>query len=455
MMRSIRLRLILILMVATGAVWLLAVMWTYVSTQHEVERVLDARLTEAARMVSSLITDHHIDVAAAVDAARASDLPSNFEVAARDYSRQLSCQIWSLQGDLVSRSESAPSASLSTHDQGFAEQVVNGERWRVYAVINPKLGVRVLVGDSLEIRDRLVGDVIKGQLVPALTILPILAGLIWFSVWRGLLPLNRIADTLSKRSAEELHAIEDRRAPLEVMPLLGSINALFDRVKEARDREKTFIAYAAHELKTPLSGLKTQAQIALRSDSVDVRAKALAQISLSVDRTGRLVRQLIDLATVDSADGLSGLEVFSVSDMLEDLVSEMTPLKSSREITIETNVDEREAVRIQNRALLRLALRNILENALLYSPPQSLVRISASVSDQLVTVAICDQGPGIDQRDEDRVMARFQRGNNANALGSGLGLSIVEMALSKLGGQLSFCRRDGFCVRIELPLALI
>ena len=115
-MRSIRLRLFLILLAATGAVWLLAVLWTYLSTQREVERVLDARLTEAARMVSSLITDHHIDVAAAVDAAQAAGIPEGFGLHEGDYSRQLSCQIWSLQGDLVSRSESAPNTSLADHE---------------------------------------------------------------------------------------------------------------------------------------------------------------------------------------------------------------------------------------------------------------------------------------------------------------------------------------------------
>src|SRR5690606_12673470 len=100
-------------------------------------------------MVSSLLTDHHIDAAAAVEAVTPGDVPSGFTVAQGNYSRQLSCQIWSLEGQLVSRSESAPKTSLAGHDDGFQETVINGERWRVYAVVNPTLGVRVLVGDSL------------------------------------------------------------------------------------------------------------------------------------------------------------------------------------------------------------------------------------------------------------------------------------------------------------------
>jgi two-component system sensor histidine kinase QseC len=451
MMRSIRLRLFLILLAATGAVWLLAVLWTYLSTQREVERVLDARLTEAARMVSSLITDHHIDVAAAVDAAQGVGIPEGFGVHDGDYRRQLSCQIWSLQGDLVSRSESAPSTSLADHESGFAEKLVNGERWRVYAVVNPELGVRVLVGDSIEIREKLVGDVITGQLVPALAILPMLAGLIWLSVGRGLSPLRQVADALSLRSADELHPVDDSGAPREIRPLLGSLNALFQRVEEAREREKTFIAYAAHELKTPLSGLKTQAQVALRSDSDEVRANALNQISLSVDRTGRLVRQLIDLAAVDSLDKSSASETVAVKALVEELRGEMAALVSSREITVESDIAEDLVISVPGKTLLRLALRNVIENSLQYAPRHSSVRIIGTQTVTGTTIAVCDSGTGIDEKDEQRLIARFQRGSSANALGSGLGLSIVEMALTKLGGRMSFQRQTGFCVCLELP----
>jgi two-component system, OmpR family, sensor histidine kinase QseC len=451
MMRSIRIRLFLILLAATGAVWLLAVLWTYLSTQREVERVLDARLTEAARMVSSLITDHHINVAAAVDAARTASTPDGFNLHEGEYSRQLSCQIWSLKGDLVSRSESAPNTSLADHQTGFAEKLVNGERWRVYAVVNRELGVRVLVGDSIEIRERLVSDVIKGQLVPALAILPVLAGLIWLSVGRGLSPLRQIAEALSVRSADELHAVDDSGAPHEIRPLLGSLNALFQRVEEAREREKTFIAYAAHELKTPLSGLKTQAQVALRSDSDEVRANALNQISLSVDRTGRLVRQLIDLAAVDSLENPSTTQEVSIGIMADELLGEMIALRTSREVTVKNEIVDDLPITVQSRTLLRLVLRNILENALQYAPRKSCVKIVCGRTESGTLIAVCDRGPGIDEREEQRLKARFQRGTSTNAFGSGLGLAIVEMALAKLGGRLSFARQEGFCARIELP----
>ncbi|OHV79248.1 ATP-binding protein [Rhizobium sp. LCM 4573] len=451
-MTSIRVRLIAILLATTGAVWCSAVFWTYLSTQHQVERVLDARLTEAARMVSSLLTDHHIEVAAVAAAATAGDIPPEFTAGRSNYNRQLSCQIWSLEGRLVSRSESAPAISLANHSDGFEETVINGERWRVYAVVNKTLGVRVLVGDSLEIRDGLVDDVVKGQLIPALAILPLLAALIWFSVDRGLAPLNRIANALSGRSADTLHPIEEAGAPREVRPLLASLNALFGRVREAREREKTFIAYAAHELKTPLAGLKTQAQVALRSDDGSIRDTALRHISTSVDRTGRLVRQLIDMAAVDSADGSRSIEVVDVATVIEEICAHLDTLRAARKITIRMHAGNAVKAASLDRTLLDLAVKNILENAVLHSPFGSQIEVMLVETEGLIHIDVIDAGQGMTPEEVRRLIGRFNRGAHQGGEGTGLGLPIAEMAVQKLGGRLSFAQQAaGFVVRISFP----
>jgi two-component system sensor histidine kinase QseC len=454
-MRSIRLRLFSILLATTGAVWLFAVLWTYFSVQHQVERVLDARLMEAARMVSSLITDHHIDVAAAIDDTKASDALGSpdapFDVQG-DYRRQLSCQIWSLQGKLVSRSASAPDDALTDNTTGFSETTVDGVRWRVFAVVNTSLNVRVLIGDSLEIRDRLVADVVKGQLVPAVAMLPILALLIWFSVGKGLGPLNRIATLLGMRTADELHAIEQKDAPSEIKPLLKSLNSLFLRVEEAREREKSFIAYAAHELKTPLAGLKTQAQVALKSHEEDVRNKALAHISTSVDRTGRLVRQLIDLASVDSTDRGDEVEVARLDRVLEDIRCDLEGLSSRRSVSLEFDLPQQQDVVVRNINLLRLALRNVIENAIQYAPRDTSVTIRLQTTDAAMQIEVIDRGQGIAVEDQASVRERFKRGHAPTADGSGLGLAIVDMAMKKLGGRLDFrAATTGFVVVLTLP----
>lgn len=450
-MRSIRLRLFATLLAATGAIWLLAVLWTYFSVQHQVEKVLDARLMEAARMVSSLITDHHINVAAPVGNVKANDADLSLNVQG-DYRRQLSCQIWSLQGQLVSRSESAPRQSLTDNRDGFTETVVDGVRWRVFAIVNPILNVRVLVGDSLEIRNKLVADVVTGQLVPAVAVLPIIAILIWLSVGKGLGPLKRMATSLSQRSADELHPLEQKDAPSEIKPLLDSLNSLFLKVAGAREREKTFIAYAAHELKTPLAGLKTQAQVALWSKEEGVRDKALAQISTSVDRTARLVRQLIDLASVDSADRGIEIENAHLDRIVDDIRSDLEGLSNRRSISIEAFRQTNQPIPVRNVNLLRLALRNVLENAFQYSPENSKVAIKLQKTPFMFEIGVIDHGPGIDLKDQNDVRERFKRGPSTNGDGSGLGLAIVEMAMKKLGGKLDFHKSEAeFMVVLGLP----
>lgn len=442
-MNSIRIRLFAILLATTGAVWLFAAVWIYASTQAEVERVLDARLMEAARMVSSLITDHEIDPSAAANAATANAPPPPFQQPSGSYSRQLSCQIWSLQGSLVSRSESAPATSLASHTSGFEETEIDGERWRVYAVVNPTLGVRVLVGDSLEIRDRLIGDVIKGLLVPGIVILPILAALIWLSVGRGLAPLTRIAEGLAGRSASELHPVDAGSVPREVRPVVRALNSLFGRVAEARDRERSFTAYAAHELKTPLAGLKTQAQIALRTEDPAIKREALSRISTSVDRTSRMVRQLIDLAAVDASQDVASDEEVDIAVLVGEVASELENQLAANDVHVAMELSDQAqppTVIRGDRILLRLAMRNLLENAIQHSPKGGEVRCRVLARNDEVCVDILDQGPGIPQEDEKRVAERFFRGSKAHGHGSGLGLSIVQMALDRLGGSLTFER---------------
>lgn len=427
---SMRARLFLILIVTTGIVWLSAVAWIFYNTRSQVEHVLDARLMEAANMVSALMVKQDLVVPQSADLT-AKDLwePRN------GYERQLSCQIWSFEGNLISKSDTAPATELTAERTGYSETVINGEPWRVYAVENAELGVRVLVGDSLSIRNELVGNVIKGLLLPALLIMPILAGLIWLSVRSGLAPLNRMADSLSSRSASDFSPLPNENATVEIRPVIGALNDLFRRVADARERERNFTSFAAHELRTPLAGLKTQAQVALASNDPDIREKALSQIVQGVNRTGRLVRQLLDLAAVESQGAEIKVGVVNPGETLDYLRSELLAhTNEGIRVSIE---DALFSVRISmNADLFTLAARNLLENAILHTKPGGTVACRLWTSDEFVSVSIDDEGPGIPAEEISQVTERFFRGRNKTTLGSGLGLSIVELALDHAGARL-------------------
>lgn len=454
-MKSLRLRLFVILLVTTGVVWFSAVGWIFFSTRAQVEKVLDARLREAARMVDSLITDQRIDVASAVRMVVRE--PGEFAPQG-DYSRQLSCQIWSLSGDLVGRSDGAPSQALSTHDSGFQNTSIDGEPWRVYAVVDHKLGVRVLVGDSLRVRRTLVDSVVKGLLLPAALILPILAGLTWISVGGGLAPLRRLAEGLSERSADDLHPIATTDNPTELLPVKHALNGLLARLNLSRERERNFTAFAAHELKTPLAGLKTQAQVALATSDGEARTHALQRIIQAVNRTARLVYQLLELTEVENAQAdLRPSGPDDLSCIMREVRANLMHLAAGRDCTILVDAPEAGEISIPGKgALLAAALRNVVENAIYYGPRNATVRCGIERAKDEVRIRVTDEGRGMSEAEIARATERFYRAPGAAGSGSGLGLSIAEAAMARLGGRISFIRCGGeFSVMLSIPRRLI
>jgi two-component system sensor histidine kinase QseC len=442
-MRSIRSRLFMILMITTGIVWMSAIVWIYLSTRAEVERVLDARLIEAARMVSSLITSQEIDPR------RAAQIPTVEPALHASYDRQLSCQIWALDGTLVGRSDAAPATPLTDSGEGFSQTVIAGEIWRVYAVMNSDLGMRVLVGDNMRVRDRLVADVIRGLALPALLILPILAGLIWLSVRKGLAPFTAMASTLETRPASDLSALPDDDTPSEIKPVIRSLNGLFARVSAARQRERDFTAFAAHELRTPIAGLKTQAQVALGSEDQKIRNNALRQMVIGVDRTSRLVRQLTDLTNTESgeiATARQDVDIAKILGQIADDIGQHYPGAATIEVDpplggICLSVDP---------SLFTLAARNLLENAALHSGSEGVVRCSVRTETNGIAVVIDDSGPGIPDEELPKVRDRFFRGRNKTPMGSGLGLAIADLAMKRLGADVYLENRREGGLRAEL-----
>ena len=438
-MNSLRLRLFALLLVATGAVWLSAVMWIQTSTRAEVERVLDARLREAAQMVSSLISEKEI---AAASAAGLTD-PTAFDFQSDGYSRQLSCQIWSLDGALVSRSAHAPATRLAEIENGFSQNVVDGETWRVFTVVNADLGVRIMVGDNLSVRRRLVSDVTTGLLVPAGLVLPLLAIFIWLSVGRGLLPLDRMAAGLAARPANDLHPMPSGPLPRELRPVTTALNDLFRRVSAAREHERSFVAFAAHELKTPLAGLRTQAQIAKIAPDEATRRHALDSLERGVLRTDRMVRQLLELASVEAEARAEPLSDVALSDIVRDVVGELHALAEKRGVETVVEIPSETPQIGRSQFFLSTALRNLLENAIEASPSGEAVDVALRRDGVDWVLSVMDRGPGIPEGERARVQERFYRGSNATGDGSGLGLSIARSAAERLGGDVRHRSRPG------------
>lgn len=425
-MKSLRLRLFATLLAATGIVWLTAVVWIYVGSRGEVEQVLDTRLQEAARMVASLASSFE-------------SLPGKSAPAAiaqlGSYERQLSCQIWSLDGRMVAKSSGAPDQQLSSASSGFSDRTIDGETWRVFSVEDTGHNLRVMVGDRLSLRERLVADLIKGLMLPALLIAPLLGAAIWASVGQGLRPLRRMAQDLGDREPDDMRHVQADQAPIEVRPLANALNGLLSRVEAARRHEREVTAFAAHELRTPLAGLKTQAQVAMAAEDPKVVRAALEQIVAAVDRSTRLVRQLLTIAKLDAGAADAPRSRVAIGPILAEIVAG-TPKHDGTVITIDTSV--RDLVLDTNADCLQLALRNLHENAVQHTRDGRIVWTATPNS-----LSVEDEGPGIPSDELDRLGNRFFRGRLRSPIGSGLGLAIVKLALAKIGAEVTISNRTG------------
>ena len=438
-MISIRTRLVLILIAGTTAIWLSGLLWIQHETKARIEHALDARLAEAARMVASLEADH--DAAPRTAAGSRPKTGDDAFHGAAIYSRQLSCQIWKIDGSLVAKSEGAPPKELAAAKAGFSDNTIDGEAWRVFVVSDPERGFRVMVGDRMRVRNRLVRGVTRALIVPAVLLLPILAALIWISVGRALGPLNRLATALERRGADDLVPLPEAPAPRELRPVTVALNGLIRRVSAARDRERSFTAYAAHELKTPLAGLKTQAQVAALAPDDATRRQALARLQEGVDRTGRLVKQLLDLARLDSAQDAVQHVPCRLDRLVAEVADGLAQRAEARGVTLVRDVGPVEVA--TDPLLLALGLRNLIENAIQASPRGAKVRIRAEKNDAAFHVAVQDRGKGIPEAERDRVVQRFYRGAGNADPGSGLGLPIVTLVADLLGGRLEMRSRSG------------
>ena len=269
------------------------------------------------------------------------------------------------------------------------------------------------------VRKELADHLLKTMLMPLLFGLPVLGGWIWFATWRGLKPLDEVAAELGKRAPERLDPVAPAAAPREVRPLLEALNALFARVNRAMQNERAFTADAAHELRTPLAAIATQAQVTSRARDAAERDHALAQLTASARRASHLVEQLLTLARLDPAANLPMSDV-RLDTMAAEMCADHGAAALEKNIALELDAPAPVTLRA-NYPMLRILLRNLLDNAVRYTPAGG--EVSVSVTAGMLTVS--DSGPGIPPAQRADALRRLHRLAGQDIEGSGLGLSIV------------------------------
>lgn len=445
-MKSLRARLILLLCLGLGLVWALAAWWGHLAARHEVDELFDAQLAQAAQALISTAQheiherDEHGD-----EEGRDISLPTFHE-----YEQRILFQIWDKNGKLLLRSSGAPSSMMGASRKGYAIVSMQGENWRVLTRYEHHAGFMVQVAEPLGMREWLARHIALKMLWPMLLVAPVFMLLIWWFVGRGLQPLRDISREVESRAANRLDAIKMDDVPDEVAPLAVALNALFAKLTQAFESERRFTADAAHELRTPLAALKVQAQVALRATDDNERKDALDKVLQGVDRATRLITQLLTLARVDPDSVAATHQPFSLFDLASACIEELRPMAQARQIALDL---QGHAANVRGDAgQIAVLLRNLVDNALRYTPKGGSVEVAIRSGDG-VTLEVADSGSGIPQEQRERVLERFYRIPGNMEPGSGLGLSIVKRIAEIHGAKIALDSSvsGGLLVRVKFP----
>lgn len=322
------------------------------------------------------------------------------------------------------------------------------DRWRMVWLHTLDNRYVVVVGQEWEYRDDMTRDLVKTNLRPWLAALPVMLLLMLWLVTHELSPLKHIAHQLRQRAPDDISPLTARRVPQEVRPLLTELNQLFGRIGDLLLRERRFTSDAAHELRSPLAALKVQTEVAqLAHDDAVVRHHALSSLDAGIDRATRLVDQLLTLSRLDVGEDLEKQSVQWQRIVRQAVVDQYAAAQAAG-VELALDAPDTPIVQQGNPLLLTLLVRNLLDNAIRYSPPGSEVWLKLEPG----RLQVLDSGPGVTPEALARIGERFYRPPGQQQSGSGLGLSIVHHIAHLHGMKVTMNNRaeGGFAVTVKL-----
>jgi len=429
--RSIHATLLLgaiaLLVVVLGCAAVLA----YHVAEHEAEEVFDARLATSARVLD-VLTAPGLETSGArqpmvITLPSLTGLGPGHEANSigHFYETKIAFQVFNAAAELLLRSESAPIAPFAPLAAGFSTQRFEDGEWRVFAM--KSAGSWIQVAERIDIREELCTTFALISVTPFVAGIPLLLLLLSLLIRYGLAPLSELARRIERREPASLEPVTLRRSPAEIAPVVTALNGLFKRVHDALARERRFTAAAAHELRTPLAALKLHAENAWRAASESERKTSLDRMAAAMRKTQRLAVQMLAFSRA-SAPTDPALRSVSLRTVVEDAIEESQPQMAARGTRLAMTCEPDDAafeVR-GDRDKLSSLVGNLLENAIRYGPQKGLVRVALAVTARGVTLAIEDEGPGIEPGLRERVFESYFRAPGNVEEGTGLGLAIVK-----------------------------
>lgn len=443
-LQSMQLRLLAYLSAGVALVWLAAAAWTWVDARHELDELLDSHLAQAAALL--VVQQSHVD-----DDENEEEAP-----VLHKYAPRVAFQVFH-EGALVARSGNAGLTPMSRETRGFDTVTLdNGDRWRVFATRGSKRDIQVYVGEQLDSRDGILRAVLRGMLLPSMLALPLLAALMWWAVRKAMAPLDALGHSLRSRAPDSTVPLPRDSLPTEMRPMVDELNALLRRIEGMVASERRFTADAAHELRTPIAAIRTQAQVAMGAvDDADERRHALQNTLAGCDRAARLVDQLLTLARLDAPASAAASGRTDLSALARSVAADMAPQALARGQDLELQAPQPCPVAIDE-VLPRVLLRNLLDNASRYAGDGARIAVSVAVVRGWVQLTVQDSGLGLSPAEMARLGERFFRVLGTAQTGSGLGWSIVRRIAQATGAQVEVTHSaslGGLQVQVSWPIA--
>lgn len=433
---SLRQQLLLTLSLSFCVLWALAALWLYSDLRVQMRETLDQRLAASARMVAGLVAQLPVDVQAKATESMLS-LPPRTGVA---------CQVSSLSGQVILRTHGEFAGQLEAPTPGFADKSINGEHWRVFTHIEGDL--QITTADRLTERNMLERNIILVAVLPFVVALIGSLLVLWLGTRRGLRPLEHLRLELARRDPKTLNPVEIAHTPVELTPVIDTLNHLLVRTQNALQREQRFTNDAAHELRTPLTAIKTHVQLASRLPAEQAH-QAMQQAEEGIARLQRILDQLLTLARLEDSQTIDHT-TYSSSPAIVD--SALADLNDSERIEVQS-VGEPKTIDAPHE-LAAAALRNLLENALRHSGHNDPIQLDINNQAQVTVFTIKDRGDWPAQQNTERLTQRFWQPlqEQSHPRGSGLGLAIVATITDRFGGSLHFSARPGGGLEAVLSL---
>ncbi len=433
-MSSIRARLLVALIVLVALISLLAAGVTYRRVLSETTTLFDYQLRQMALSLRS-----QVSLAPRIVELPPDQVDSDFVV-----------QIWDVLGarTYVSR----PGLPMINQTVlGYADLSVRGQTWRAYGLQTAN-GV-IQIAQPVQVREGLARAAAERVVIPLILLLPVMIGAVAWIVSRGLLPLRFVAAEVQRRDERTLAPLGTADLPREIAPLVSELNRLLERLRRAFSAQRAFIADAAHELRSPLTALRLQLQLLDRASDEAERLEARTRLGAAVERAIHLAEQLLALARSEPEVPID-FESVDLSAAAAEGIRDSHELALARSIDLGLDAAP-DLVILGNREALRTLVRNLVDNAVRYTPSGGSVRVQCRCTATESILEVNDTGPGIAPADRERVFDRFYRRAAAQEGGAGLGLAIVKAIALRHAARIDLgeAQGGGLQVRVTFPRA--